>query len=408
MYLVELRPGKEELYRTGDELAAAIRSGDVDGHSRIYHRATSKWISITLHPQYKAIVSERPAEPKSVLERNSWTYLNAQSETLEGAAPDNPASGEPAADEGSNPWRRPMALSITGLLLVLGVQVSFSGPRPPWSGQGAHVSADVVARPATTPTSSHVVSLASSSAGWERPAPVTETVPETLADSAPAPALPKAPVIRAKSLSAAVSAVTSTGKREKANTVEGLLAGYAAAYDSVRGRLGSGMRVTRLGQLFAPSRLTPNGGLTETRLALAGAANFFRVYRQQETVIERQYQDSFSVLSREQRWSPRVVRMWYSRTALKEPAALASLSGGLLATVDSLLGVLDEQAGAYQLQDGDRIRFEDPQAARRYGELRRHIQATLDSVKAAGGAEPGTPMGYLIQAIGSTRLPAEV
>ena len=61
MYLVELRPGKEELYRTGDELAAAIRNGDVDMHSRIYHRATSKWISVTLHPQYKAIVSERPA-----------------------------------------------------------------------------------------------------------------------------------------------------------------------------------------------------------------------------------------------------------------------------------------------------------------------------------------------------------
>jgi len=42
MYLVELRPGKEELYRTTEELASAIRKGDVDMHSRIYHRATSK------------------------------------------------------------------------------------------------------------------------------------------------------------------------------------------------------------------------------------------------------------------------------------------------------------------------------------------------------------------------------
>jgi len=408
MYLVVLRPGKEELYRTGDELAAAIRSGDVDGHSRIYHRATSKWISITLHPQYKAIVSEKPATPKSVLERTSWTYLNAQSETLEGAAPDDRPSTEPQGDEGSNPWRRPMALSITGLLLVLGVQVSFSGPRPPWSGKGGHVPADVVTRPTPTPTTSHVVSLASTSARWDQPAPLIETAPLPVVDSAPAPALPKAPRIRAKALGAALSAVTSASKTENANTVEGLLAGYAAAYDSARSRLGTGMRVARLGQLFAPSRLTPNGGLTETRLALAGAANFFRVYRQQEAGIERQYQDSFSVLSRKQRWAPKAVRMWYSRTALKEPPALASLSGSILATVDSLLGVLDEQAGAYQLQDDDRIRFEDPQAARRYGELRRHIQAALDSVKAAGGAEPGTPMAYLIQAIGSTRLPVEV
>ena len=63
MYLVELRPGKEELYRTTEDLAAAIRSGDVDAHSLIYHRATSKWISVTLHPQYKAIIAERPASP---------------------------------------------------------------------------------------------------------------------------------------------------------------------------------------------------------------------------------------------------------------------------------------------------------------------------------------------------------
>ena len=73
MYLVELRPGKEELYRTTEELASAIRKGDVDMHSRIYHRATSKWISVTLHPQYKAIVAERPpaAPPIPPLERTN-------------------------------------------------------------------------------------------------------------------------------------------------------------------------------------------------------------------------------------------------------------------------------------------------------------------------------------------------
>ena len=82
MYLVELRPGKEELYRTGEELAAAIRSGDVDVHSRIYHRATSKWISVTLHPHYKAIAAEReptahPMPPGD--QRQAWTFFNAAS-----------------------------------------------------------------------------------------------------------------------------------------------------------------------------------------------------------------------------------------------------------------------------------------------------------------------------------------
>ena len=123
MYLVELRPGKEELYRTGDELAAAIRSGDVDMHSRIYHRATSKWISVTLHPQYKAIVAERPAGPQlPPLERANWTFFNDSADALAGAsdASDEPLGLKDGEDSDPN-WRRPLALSITGGLLILGL-----------------------------------------------------------------------------------------------------------------------------------------------------------------------------------------------------------------------------------------------------------------------------------------------
>ena len=239
MYLVELRPGKEELYRSGDDLAAAIRSGDVDGHSRIYHRATSKWISITLHPQYKAIVAERPAEPQPAVDRSNWTYLNAQSETLEGAAPDEGAGEIPSRDR-LHPWRRSMALSITGLLLVLGIQVSFSGPRPPWSARPAAVGVKPARAPMPASTS-HVVSLASTT--WGAPAPV-----EQPAEPAPAPAaplLPRAPKLRVKSLGEAVTAATETREAES-GTVDALLGGYSAAYDSAQGRLEAGMRVTRL------------------------------------------------------------------------------------------------------------------------------------------------------------------
>jgi len=73
MYLVELRPGKEELYRSVGELTAAIGRGDVNSHSRIFHRATATWISITLHPRFKARAAERPSEPTPSLPRNRWT-----------------------------------------------------------------------------------------------------------------------------------------------------------------------------------------------------------------------------------------------------------------------------------------------------------------------------------------------
>jgi hypothetical protein len=57
MYLVELKPGKEEAFHSVEDLAAAIRRDEINSQSRIFHRASSKWISITLHPIYKQVFS---------------------------------------------------------------------------------------------------------------------------------------------------------------------------------------------------------------------------------------------------------------------------------------------------------------------------------------------------------------
>jgi hypothetical protein len=414
MYLVELRPGKEELYRTGDELAAAIRSGEVDGHSRIYHRATSKWISITLHPQYKAIVSERPARPAP--NASDWAFLGSQADTLEGAtqspaklddiASDSDTSTDGEAGQGDNPWRRPLAFGISGLFLVFGIQLAFSGPRPQWSTARAN-EPEIPATPAEQvateqESSQQVVSLASTSTGWDE-----EPVVEAKAEPAPAPkspaVLPKAPRVAMK-LDAAVAG--SGAKEADPKTVEGLLADYGKAYQDARSRLGSGVRVARLNQLFAVSRLTPNGGITDTRLGLAGVANFVRVYREQEGSIERMYQDSFTTMSKDLGWSPKVAKRWYTREVGKESAELATLTDRLIAKIDSVLALLSAEAGAYQLVNG-KIRFEDPAVGQQYGELRRNINTAVDAARIEGGEESAGPMGYLLRAIGTTRLPVE-
>lgn len=413
MYLVELRPGKEELYRTGDELAAAIRSGEVDGHSRIYHRATSKWISITLHPQYKAIVAEKPAGPGP--NTSDWAFLS-QSETLEGAAqppadlddlasePDASAEGE--GGQGDSPWRRPLAFGISGLFLLFGIQLAFSGPRPQWSTARTD-EPEIPATPAEQVateqvTSQQVVSLASTSTAWDE-----EPAAEVKAEPAPAPkspaVLPKAPRVATK-LDSAMPA--SAASKADPKSVDGLLADYGKAYEDARARLGSGVRVARLNQLFAVSRLTPDGGITDTRLGLAGVANFIRVYREQEGAIERMYQDSFTAMSQDLEWSPKVAKRWYAREVGKESAELATLTDRLIAKIDSVLAVLSAEAGAYQLVDG-KIHFEDPAVARQYGELRRSINTAMDAARIAGGEASAGPMGYLLKAIGTTRLPVE-
>lgn len=416
MYLVELRPGKEELYRTGDELAAAIRSGDVDMHSRIYHRATSKWISVTLHPAYKAIVSEpRPAPPPlPPLERQTWTFFNDPTDELAGAHDPEPPANDTrgGVTEANQAWRRPLALSVTGGLLILGLQLAASGPRPPWSDRDGATTASARLTPAAMSADAAdnpVVSLAANwtekvatSAGTAR-APVAETrAPEPVAL-----VLPAAPKLRARALLRAALPIPAAAEPTETRGVDGLVQRWSAAHDAARERLASGIRVARLNQLFSAGRLNAGGGVTETRMSLAGVANFVRVYRQQQTTIDREYQDSFAVASKAQNWTPAAVRVWYARPGLKEPPAAAALTSALLEGIDSLFGVLDAQAGTYTLTKNT-IRFEDPSATREYAALRVRIVAALDSAKAAGWQEPAGPMGYLLQAIGSTRLPLAI
>ena len=122
MYLVELRPGKEELYRTGDDLALAIRDGDVDARSRIYHRATAKWISITLHPQYKAIVAGQSGRADDAARSQGVGTLPSRS--------DGPGSRdvlvgcERRRRKRSSSLEAPHGLGLSGLLLVLGIQLA--------------------------------------------------------------------------------------------------------------------------------------------------------------------------------------------------------------------------------------------------------------------------------------------
>jgi hypothetical protein len=391
MYLVELRPGKEELYRSSDELALAIRNGDVDARSRVYHRATAKWISITLHPQYKAIVAaakEDPARPS----RRGWGILG-------GATPAEAPSPDGSVSNGNllHKWRRPLALGLSAVLLMSGVKLAFSGPRPPWAGRArtAAVRVSTVRAERTGPGEEMQISLASTNGlSFGQPAATREM----------ATVLPRAPRLRSVTLRNALR--PGLAAAADANSLDGLFARYVAAHDSARTRLESGIRVARLGQLFAGARLNPRGGVAETRLSLAGAANFIRVFREQQVTIEAAYEDSVTALAKQYGWSPAKVRQWYSREPRKEAPTLELLSGSLMASIDSILGVLDAQAGAYKIR-GTAIAFEDPSAGQAYGALRRRIKEQIEAAVSAGAALSPGPTGLLLQAIGTTTLPRE-
>jgi hypothetical protein len=405
MYLVELRPGKEELYRTGDDLALAIRDGGVDARSRIYHRATAKWISITLHPQYKAIVEGQQAEQARPA-RKGWGILQDVTSQAEGSLSVEEAN---AGGDGLERWKRPLGLGLSSILLVLGVQLASSGPRPPWADQNktAVVSSGKSeiepedSRDSNGDEESELVSLASTAVRWPDSRPVAERVTTPVSD---APILPRAPKLRRKALRA--SLVTDSGSATvKANSVQAILTRYEVASDSALARLESGMRVARMNRLFSASRLSPGGGVTDTRLRLAGAVNIIRKFRQQQAVIDQAYQDSVA-LAKEHGWSPKEVRRWSSRPQRAETPTLVLVSNALVADIDSLLGLLGAQAGAYKLR-GTAIAFEDPSAGQAYGTLRRSIKGQIEAAVAAGGSTSSGPTTLLLQAIGTSSLPRE-
>jgi hypothetical protein len=78
MYLVEIEAGREQLYQSAEALAAAIHGGVIKPDSRIFHRTSSSWISITLHPVYRQAMAARAAEPLPPLPRKQWTFFGTE------------------------------------------------------------------------------------------------------------------------------------------------------------------------------------------------------------------------------------------------------------------------------------------------------------------------------------------
>jgi hypothetical protein len=112
MFLVELEPGREALYESVDALASAIRRGDVGPNSRIFHRASSSWVSITVHPEFRRVAAERASPPLPPLARKRWTFYSAEPESREGEealaeAPveESRAHAAPDADQRRSGWR---------------------------------------------------------------------------------------------------------------------------------------------------------------------------------------------------------------------------------------------------------------------------------------------------------------
>ena len=337
--------------------------------------------------------------------------LAPQAETLEGATEppgrlddivsDSAAASGPEDDQGDNPWRRPIALGISGLFLLFGIQLAYSGPRPQWSTARANESEIPAAATVEQATSQQVVSLASTSTGWDEE-PVVEEKVEPAPAPAPAPkapaGLPRAPRVAMKFPAALPG---SSASAADARTVDGLLADYGKAYENAR----------------SSPRLRHAGGPAEPAVRVVASHSGWWRHRHPARPRGRDQlhpcvpgaggldrADVPGFVHRDVARTSAGRRRWRSGGTLatvgKESSELASLTDRLLAEDrQRARGAEPIEAGAYQLVNGN-IQFEDPAAARKYGDLRRNINAAMDAARIAGGEESEGPMGYLLRRSG--------
>jgi hypothetical protein len=74
MFVVEPGSGKNKGYSSARELGAAIRRGELGPQARIYHRATDRWLPITVHPEYRKVAAERRLSAARDAGQ-AWTFL---------------------------------------------------------------------------------------------------------------------------------------------------------------------------------------------------------------------------------------------------------------------------------------------------------------------------------------------
>lgn len=102
MFVVEQGSGKDQVYASARELAAAIRRGELGPEARIYHRATAQWLPITVHPEYRRVTAERDRVASLQLRERHWTFLpNGGERERPGPAPVSTVGR--AADRDSGP-----------------------------------------------------------------------------------------------------------------------------------------------------------------------------------------------------------------------------------------------------------------------------------------------------------------
>jgi hypothetical protein len=96
MFLVEVAEGRRNHYSSARALGAAIRCGELGPGARIFHAASSQWLPITVHPEYRRAESEWEEEVARRWRARGWTFFSDKTAGEDRVEPTPVAAAEPA------------------------------------------------------------------------------------------------------------------------------------------------------------------------------------------------------------------------------------------------------------------------------------------------------------------------
>ena len=378
MFRIRLPSGEEREFRTHEEFTTAVRAGGVPDDAEIFHQRTGRWLSVTLHPDFRA--ARGPVRPVA--------RRPGASRAVEAAPPEGDPI--PVVTMVSLSARRRKANplgTIAVTLAVLGGVVLFillvrrtpeplaqldsppAGTLPASSGQKAGSQTRPEANepgPAPAPESAS-------------PAPRRDTAPVAEAAAAPKPPPPPPP------------------------TPDSLARARAREQASSSRRFEQRWRELGLSKLFSASRLHSPDSVRLTRRGLATLRRDILEYRIRVEQADQRYNDSVRTLARTGNWNSEQTGQWQQLPSGREPTHLAVRADSLLDEVERLYGVLLEQEGQYD-NDAEQISFNDADAGNRYEASR----ARIEEILATRPDTTSLPLTRLRWATAGNSLPALV
>lgn len=460
MYRIRLASGEQAVYKTVEELAAAVSSGVVSPTAEVFHKAANRWLPINTHPDYRAVVTDkRPALPENLEESGPLQRRTPATRKSDAALELDrlellPVQPAPA------PVPVPAPVSAVPAPLPVSpepVDLTDSAPRPVPAPEGELpdlvAQSELEAQALLTPdlarprrptvliavTAAGLVGAAAIAAILLTSGPSQRPAPRAPAQGRPRPA-PQAPAAAAlpdtvrspapsRPASGSAAASPTRAPRSRPDSAVALApapgTGKPAAAPprvptsspgsvppppgKVTSRLGGSVnRTPTYYEAYADARAE-----MDESLAYVDFRRVFGSYRFAST-------DSIRAARRMVAAAVNILRVYRGREvmleqtyrpgepdgkgSLRESFEVAEASRGLLADVDSLYAILAAQGPDVRLRDG-MLEFQNPTAARAYSQIRREILQTLAYLGDPAEAADRVTMPRLLRGIGVDRPP---